>query len=185
MKIKMKLLTDTIFGNGISVPGGEDISILTDKDGFPYYRGTSLKGVFREELERYVKWTENERGISIGNLLGNSGDDEFAKRLVFSDLTLSKTVREAVLDEIGNKPSEVTEATSNIRTFTSINENGIAEKGSLRMARCADKGLIFYGDILCNKEDEEWIKEVLGLIKSIGTMRNRGFGKVRIESVEE
>ena len=48
VKIKMTLLSDTIFGNGVSIPGGEDISVLTDENGFPYYKGSSLKGVFRE-----------------------------------------------------------------------------------------------------------------------------------------
>ena len=43
MKIKMELLSDTIFGNGMSVPGGEDISVLHDKHGFPYFKGTTLK----------------------------------------------------------------------------------------------------------------------------------------------
>ena len=43
MKIKMKLLTDTIFGDGMSVPGGEDISVLHDAQGFPYFKGSSFK----------------------------------------------------------------------------------------------------------------------------------------------
>ena len=50
MKIKMELLSDVIFGNGMSVPGGEDISVLCDSNGFPYYKGGTLKGIFREEL---------------------------------------------------------------------------------------------------------------------------------------
>ena len=60
MKIKMQLLSDVIFGSGVSVPGGEDISVLCDKDGFPYYKGSTFKGVFREELERYLQWTEEK-----------------------------------------------------------------------------------------------------------------------------
>ena len=50
MKIKMELLSDAIFGNGMSVPGGEDISVLRDMYGFPYYKGSTFKGVFREEI---------------------------------------------------------------------------------------------------------------------------------------
>ena len=30
MKIRMELLSDAIFGNGMSIPGGEDISVLKD-----------------------------------------------------------------------------------------------------------------------------------------------------------
>ena len=59
MKIKMELLSDAIFGNGMSVPGGEDISVLRDMYGFPYYKGSTFKGVFREELYRYLEWTQN------------------------------------------------------------------------------------------------------------------------------
>ena len=35
MKIQMELLSDTIFGNGRSIPGEEDISVLSDENGFP------------------------------------------------------------------------------------------------------------------------------------------------------
>lgn len=59
MKIKMELLSDAIFGNGMSVPGGEDISVLRDMYGFPYYKGSTFKGVFREELYRYLEWIQN------------------------------------------------------------------------------------------------------------------------------
>ena len=48
MKIRMELLSDAIFGNGMSIPGGEDISVLKDAQGFPYFKGSTFKGVFRE-----------------------------------------------------------------------------------------------------------------------------------------
>ena len=54
MKIKMTLLSDVVFGNGMSIPGQEDISVLVDGKGFPFYKGGTFKGVFREELERYL-----------------------------------------------------------------------------------------------------------------------------------
>ena len=56
MLIQMKLLTDTVFGNGNSIPGGEDIAVLCDDNGFPYYRGSTFKGIFREELLRLLAW---------------------------------------------------------------------------------------------------------------------------------
>ena len=49
MKIRMQLISDVVFGNGESIPGGEDISILSDEHGFPYYKGGTFKGIFREE----------------------------------------------------------------------------------------------------------------------------------------
>ncbi len=198
MRIKMELMSDVIFGNGVSVPGGEDISVLHDEYGFPYYKGTTLKGVFREEYERYLEWTKpgnepgNESGNEPGNkpdkandYLGKPGNDFSGERFIFSDLKLSENVRKAILKEIGtDKPNEVLDALTNSRAFTRINENGVADEGSLRVARCVNAGLIFYGDILCPEDQESIVKDVLGLIKWIGTMRNRGFGRVKIEPVE-
>ena len=60
MKIKMTLLSDTIFGNGESIPGGEDISVLYDENGFPFFKGGTFKGIFREELSRLLKWEGKE-----------------------------------------------------------------------------------------------------------------------------
>ena len=63
MPIKMKLLSDAIFGSGFSVPGDADIFPQVDDKGFPYMKGSTFKGVFRETLESYLMWQgmdENE-----------------------------------------------------------------------------------------------------------------------------
>lgn len=187
----MHLLSDVIFGNGISVPSGEDISVLHDEQGFPYYKGGTLKGIFREELNRYLDWTmqgedrETKIAEKMNQLLGSSGEDkENSAKLVFSDFTLSEYVKEKMLEEIGNQKEKVLDTLTNLRTFTKIDENGIVSDGSLRSVRCVNKGLYFYSEVFCAKEDEPIVKEVLALIKWIGTMRNRGFGKVKIEAAE-
>ena len=72
---------------------------------------------------------------------------------------------------------------SYIREFTSL-ENGLAKDGSLRSARCIKRDLNFYATCICDKEDAQLIKNVLELIKWVGSMKNRGFGKVRVD-VEE
>lgn len=183
MKIRMELQSDAIFGNGMSVPGGEDISVLHDKDGFPYFKGTTFKGIFREELERLITWSGTS--VNIDEVLGKAGDDEQEGRWIFSDFVLSSAIRREILHDIGGgRPTEILDTMTNLRAFTKINEKGIAEEGSLRMARCVNRGLIFYSEIQCPKEDEATVEEVLGLIKWVGTMRNRGFGKVLITRVE-
>lgn len=192
MKIKMQLLSDVIFGSGISVPGGEDISVLCDKNGFPYYKGGTFKGVFREELERFLEWTiENDKTIKerISELLGKSGDSDIFSdgKLIFSDFTLSDYVKKKVLEEVGMEEgySEIIKNIfTNVRTLTSMTEDGVVKDGSLRTLRCVNKGLYFYSEIICEKEEEQVIKDVLPMIKWIGSMRNRGFGKVKI-TVEE
>ncbi len=188
MKIKMFLLSDVIFGSGASVPGGEDISVLRDGSGFPYFKGGTFKGIFREELERYLRWTMSDEKAVAGRLeelLGSGGNDrESGARLGFSDFTLSAYVRGKVLEETGGEREAVLDAFTSLRTFTSIDEDGTVSKGTLRSARCVNRGLCFYSEISCRGEEEELVKEVLSLIKWVGSMRNRGFGKVKIEAVE-
>lgn len=190
MKIKMKLLSDVIFGNGVSVPGGEDISVLCDEYGFPYYKGSTFKGIFREELTRYLSWNnvpQKEMEDKVRELLGESGEDSpYAGKLVFSDFYLSENVRYYMLKEIGeNRRNEVTGSLTHTRTFTKMDQEGIVQQGTLRIARCVNKGLCFYSDIECRDEEKPLVTEVCSLIKWVGSMRNRGFGKVQITAVEE
>lgn len=191
--IKMQLISDVIFGNGINIPGGEDISVLCDAYGFPYYKGSTFKGIFREELIRYLLWKETcsnsieEIEKKVDGLLGKSGDTDLENKhkLTFSDFTLSDVVRERILDELGmDNPMLVLDILSHLRTFTKLNEEEMAEEGSLRSCRCVNKNLIFYSKVNCAKEDQEMIQNVLQLIKWIGSMRNRGFGKVKISIIE-
>ena len=189
MKIKMKLLSDVIFGNGMSIPGGEDISVLRDEYGFPYYKGGTFKGVLREELERLLelKGESNSQTI-IKELLGESGDSEIESdsKLVFSDFTLSDAVKGVMVKELGkDNPERVLNDLTHVRTFTALSDDGTVQHGSLRVARCVNKGLVFYGSI--NNTDDKYnelIKETLGMIKWIGSMRNRGFGRIEL-AVEE
>lgn len=187
VKLKMELLSDVVFGNGISVPGGEDISILCDEYGFPYYKGGTMKGIFREELIRYLGWTMNDKKEieeKVNLLLGKSGDSDLndGRKIIFSDFQLSESVKQKMLDEIGSEnPQIITNALSHIRAFTKLSEDGMTEHGSLRNLRCVNKGLYFYAEVICPPQEEKLVLEVLQMIKWIGTMRNRGFGKVRIQ----
>lgn len=190
MEIRMKLLSDTIFGNGMSVPGGEDISVQADKYGYPYFKGSTLKGLFREHFELYCQWIKQEDAQkSMEALLGKEGVDTLnPRKLIFSDLTLSDSFKRSIEEEIKDESGEIDSNTilnllTNIRTFTAIDENGKVKRGSLRQARCVNRYLCFYGNIEVLDEDKKIVKEVLGLIKSVGTLRNRGFGSVKIEVV--
>lgn len=200
MQIKMELISDAIFGNGMSIPGAEDISVLCDEYGFPYYRGSTFKGIVREEYERYFQWlgkSKNEIIAEVSRLFGDNGDDIGKDKLIFSDFVISDYVKKTILDEYkkGNPDlslwdikniyaENILDLFSNVRTFTKISDQGIAQNGTLRMARCINQGLYFYSEIRCNQEDEMVLREVIGSIKWLGSMRNRGFGKVKL-TIEE
>lgn len=186
MKIRMQLMSDVVFGSGESVPGGEDISILSDENGFPYYKGGTFKGIFREEMGNYLAWTMpdvKEIEAEMCRLLGTGGDDDIqdSDKLVFSNFTLSDYVKRQILSETGPKQAYlVLDALSHIRSFAAISPDGIAQKGSMRQCRCINKGLNFYSEIKCSPKDEQLVKDVLSMIKWVGMMRNRGFGKVKL-----
>lgn len=186
----MELRSDVIFGNGVSVPGGEDISVLCDEYGFPYYKGSTFKGIFREELMRLLEWkglTKKEAENQVIALLGKSGEDRLKeeRKLIFSDFRLSDQVKDRVLEEIGiDNEQEVLNCFTHLRAFTSISEDGLAQDGTLRIGRCVNKGICFFSEIICNEDDKKLVKEVLELIKWVGTMRNRGFGKVSLSVMD-
>ena len=169
LNIKMELLSDAIFGSGNSIPGGEDIAVCTDSEGYPYLKGTALKGMLRESLINWLCWTGGNQKL-IDTLFGNedwNGEEE-NRRLQLGSLELSQ------------RPAE-SESCFGKRYFTSL-ENGIVKTGSLRMAACIRRGLVFSGKIFCAEEDADLITKALACIKTAGAMTNRGFGQVEIHS---
>ncbi len=180
--IQMHLESDAIFGNGVSIPGGEDIGIQTDTNGFPYMKGSTLKGLFRKELINFLNWEQKspeEIRETVQCLAGERGNDDInnPRKLIFSDCIFHPALQESILAE-GISRQEVQNIFTYLRTFTSL-EDGLAKDGSLRMARCIKKGLNFYGTCCCAEEDEALVCSVLTMIKWAGSMRNRGFGKLR------
>lgn len=185
--IHMHLLSDTIFGSGMSMPGGEDICILTDEQGFPYMKGSTLKGIFRSELINYLDWSGSDSYDImqiVSKILGEGGSNQLDRKdkLVFSDLTLDDRVMEVVSRENAAK-QEILDMFSYVRDFTAL-ENGLAKKKSLRSVRCIKSNLNFYAVCFCDKADADLVERVLRQIKWVGSMRNRGFGKVSLD-VEE
>ena len=186
MKVAMKLLSDVIFGSGISVPGGEDVAVLQDESGFPYYKGNTFKGVFREEYENYLMLVgtgKQEAQNRIRLLFGKPGEcQEREGKLRFSDFTLSPFVKRQVLAQ-GLDRQQVLEACTYVRVMTAIGEEGQARDDSLRSCRCIKKGMSFYGEILFDRADPELageLTEVLRMVKWLGTSRTRGLGKVKL-----
>lgn len=187
MNIRLELLSDTIFGSGMSIPGGEDIAILHDSDGFPYLKAATFKGILREEAENYLNWIQNDPsapvpGEWLSSRLGRDGINPINSpySIFISDFTLPAEIREMVHHEYVDPEAIFT----SLRTFTQL-ENGIAKEGSLRVARCINKGFIFYGTLQCHPEDEKLLEDILTCIKWIGSMRTRGFGHVKVSVIPD
>lgn len=167
IRYTMKLASETIFGCGYSVPGEEDISVCQDGQGYPYLRGSTLKGLLRESFENLVCWgcgTQQD----TEELFGVSGwsDTREDRRVLVTDLTLE------------DRPEDP-EQCYTTRTSTSL-ENGVVKEGTLRTALCVRRGLTFAGTLTCGQGDAERLIQALQGIKWLGTLRNRGFGRVHM-----
>ena len=112
--LTMELLSDAIIGSGYSVPGGEDIAVCQDTEGFPYLKGTTLKGLLLESAQNLCDW-EGGNPDSIEEIFGTSGWEgkTDGRRLRLTELRLDPRL------------STVEECYST-RTFTSL-ENGIVK----------------------------------------------------------
>ena len=167
MQVTMELLSDAIFGSGFSIPGGEDIAVCRDEKGYPYLKGTTLKGLLRESLENLTAWTGGDMA-DVEEMLGVSGWDGTAeeRRVHLTALTLEQP------------PADPEECFS-LRTFTSL-EDGVVKTGTLRTASCIRRGLRFSGQLTCAESDAALLRDALAGIKWAGTLRSRGFGSVKV-----
>ena len=171
LKVRMELLSDAIFGSGFNIPGGEDIAVQQDRQGWPYMKGSTFKGLLRESLENLLVW-EGGDAATLYDLMGKPGWDNPGgpRRIHLTELTLE------------DRPLSPEECYST-RTFTSL-DGGVVKTDTLRTASCIRQGLIFSGWLYCQPEDAALFKNALMGIKWVGTMRSRGFGRVRVSGSE-
>lgn len=169
LRVTMELLSDAIFGTGYSVPGGEDIAVAIDEDGYPYIPGTAVKGLLRESMANWIAWTGGNK-VDVSEILGQSGWEGTAagRRLILTPLTLEGE-RLAAEDCFGT------------RVFTAL-KDGAVETDTLRTAACVKRGLRFAGTMICDREDVELLTNALACIKWAGAQRSRGFGQVRFRA---
>lgn len=173
-KVTMVLLSDTIFGSGHSIPGGEDIAVRKDRNGYPFLAGETFKGLLRSEVENWLDWTQPERKEQVLlALFGESGcwtGNNASSPVFVTPFALQ------------NGPAAPEDCFSE-RAFTAM-EQGIVKRGSLRLASCVLRGLCFSGTVTCETEDDSLLSlldSALRCIKFVGTNRNRGFGRVRVQ----
>ena len=169
LKITMTLDSDAIFGSGYSIPGGEDIAVVRDDQGYPFLPGSAIKGLIRESLENLLVWTggspaDLEEIMGAEGWLGEADD----RRLSITPLTLVN-------------PPERPEDCFGFRTFTAL-ESGIVKEKTLRSAACVLRGYAFEGSLTCSEKDLSLIQQALDGIRWVGALRSRGFGEVHFHA---
>jgi CRISPR-associated protein Csx10 len=195
-KIRITCLEDIMPGSGESVPGIIDNDILLDEDGLPYMHAKAFKGHLREQMELLkfndAPTAENGEccypGVKVDVLLGGRNIDAAESgKLKLSDIHLSEEVRSCVAEQLRLRQltkEELLDSLTVVRRFTRINEDGVADDGSLRTARLVIGGLVFetylYAEELTEAE-KRFVRDAVKAIQHIGTYKSKGKGTVRCE----
>jgi len=188
--IEIELLSEAIFGSGQSVPGLVDTDIVHDEYGFPYMKAKTFKGNLRKSAEEIVELLKykykKDYSVYLEELFGKSNNWlDNQNSLKFSDCCLDENVRKILINAVLEKKirnDEILDSLTEIRSFTSIDADGSAKKGSLRQARVIKRGLKFYTTLESSLELTDIKLSIIAAavcsLRHIGSMRTRGKGEV-------
>lgn len=170
MRYKVTFLDYWHLSSGLSAGAKFDSMVTKDKDNLPYIPGKTIKGLIREmaELTCNKEFVTKCFGSSsdIGECnFSNAEIEENTKKTI-----INNSLQNQLFDEIAS---------------TKIDENGIAESGSLREIEVVVP-ICLFGEIKNISDDykQEMIK-ALKKIKRMGLNRNRGLGRCKIEIIGE
>lgn len=179
-KLKVKLLSPLLSGDGESSMGVIDSDVCFDDVGIPFIPAKRIKGLLSEiayENPKDEKTLDDLFGImgsQEGHLIINNG---YIKDYHSIYNALKRKIKEKTI-----YPEQIREYFTSIRTQTTINDKGVAKEHSLRTMRVInkDKDRVFEFDInLDSKEESDLLKECCEKLTHMGTKRSRGFGHVK------
>ncbi len=186
MKIKMTSLSPVLPASGES-SAHVDAEIKYCRYGFPYIQAKTFKGLLRESCLEVCEINGEDHNI-VEKLFGKSGS-ETPGILAFNDLRILDY--DNVERELKQNPTlrnnSVRKFFTVVRRQTSIDDTtGTAKDKSLRNYRLIKEGIDFETTIEnIPYDNEELIRKALLNLRYIGTRRNRGFGKVKFEVLQE
>ena len=194
--IRIYLRSEAVFGSGQSTPGEVDLEVVHDVNGFPYYGARALKGHWREQTElaakvltQGIKSTAKavELAVVVDHCFGRGGmSDGVQGQIHLNDAMVPAAIRALFATAIQARqltPSEVFDSMTDIRHFTSINdETGTVEKGSLRQFRTIRKDLMLEAELDgfdgLTADEIGLLAAGLSSLRYLGTMKHRGKGWV-------
>jgi len=180
IKYKILFLSDWHCGSGLSAGADLDILVIKDGDQLPFVPGKTMKGLIRESVEEIQSFAGTEFDLIkiFGSKCNSEGISEQGV-CFFTNADLEEETRTTIIDK--NLQSFMYRSISQ----TSINDEGTAEKNSLRkmevVVPCELRGEI----LNVPEESVEIMKNGLKFIKRLGQNRNRGLGRCVIDIEEE
>lgn len=190
LKIKIETLSPTHLGSGEGWGSTIDSDIIYDEFGLPYFPSRRLKGLLRESAVEVLEMfrssmIDDYKEFSLSDIFGAPGANQTAK-VIFNDLYMEeyeKTV-EWLKWSFQNfyeffTPQKVIDSLTEIRQQTAIDNDGTSKDGSLRTIRVLKRGITFTGSIFVDDlESEKLLALACRNLKRVGSLRNRGLGKV-------
>jgi hypothetical protein len=193
--LKFELLSDATFGRGEGVAGLVDQEVEHDRNGLPYLRGRTLKGLLNEECANLLfalkpDQTEPDRwNAAAQRLWGGPGSvPGDAAHLHVGDAQLPADLRQAVqlardAEGLALRPADVLDTLTTIRRQTAVDEEtGAPDEGSLRALRAVIRRTMFESPLAFTREAEADDLALLAAcvlaFRRAGTGRNRGRGRL-------
>ena len=188
-QIKITLKSDLCNANGEGFASVIDTDIVADEYGIPFIPARRIKGCLREAAED-IEIPEEMRDA----IFGQSGS------ITGGSLKFSSPARLDNYDSIKNQAADFSrEEVLNLFTYTraatAIDENGSADENSLRFMRVVKqylpdkdevfKPLVFIADCELDEQFKHEMKKICLALRNIGYKRNRGFGAVTCEYIED
>lgn len=184
-RLEITLLSDLCVADGSSYASMLDTDICYDSYGFPYIPARRIKGCLRECALELKEWGKD---IAIKALFGEEGYKGAKVRIgnaYIRNYASMKAEVEKNKEHIVFHPQNVLNQFSYIRTQTSLDyETGVAEEGSLRTMRVANKGLVFEAEITIEEAYKEEFVACCHVLTEMGLARTRGLGDVSVRLIE-
>lgn len=184
--IRVELLSDTCFSSGEVYNSAVDTDVFCDANGIPVIGGKRLKGCIREAAEELRDWGYM---IDVEGIFGARYDRNSAinisdaKPEQYDQYISELSVRN---DPMLVHPSRVLDAFTYIRAQTALDQEGIADRNTLRSIRVIKKGLVFFAPVefRCDEEKKrEYAGQMVKICKAVrhmGLNRTRGMGSVKV-----
>lgn len=176
--IKIEFFSPWNCSSGLSAGSDADSLVIKTPDNLPYIPGRTVKGLIRNAIEDYISLSGKNFPIDemFGKGTETDNDEDMPKmgHLFFSDATLAHNEAQSII------AGRLSDFLYQNRTSTAIDsKSGIAKDHSLRTIEVTVPCTL-YATVL-NVDDNliAIMQQALGLIKNIGTGRNRGMGRCR------
>lgn len=193
--IEIDFLSDWHIGSGLGKGSYADLTPVKDEYGLPYIPGKTLKGLLRESAEFIInmnnKYATNLINETFGLANSNEENGDVNSTIgvfKFFNAELTEQDKLAIMDVDFDKQISAQEKIKSLYkryTFTKINEKtGVVENKTLRNIEFVIP--IQLQSTICifnetNPQHLELIEKSCLFIRSLGLLRNKGFGKCSIK----